>query len=507
MTGESRLPCPSVCIHGHFYQPPRENPWLGTIERQASAEPYHDWNERITDECYRPNTAARILDQLGNQIAASNNYAHISFDFGPTLLSWLERAAPDVYAAVLAADRVARGGMAQAYNHMILPLANARDRATQVIWGSRDFARRFGREPEGMWLPETAVDLDSLEDLAAAGIHFTILAPRQARRVRRFGSSRWQDVSAGGVDPHFAYQVRLPSERHITVFFYDAGIAQAVAFEGLLNDGCAFAERLASAFDGRRREPQLVNIATDGESYGHHHRFGEMALAAALRFLEERPDVLVTNYRAFLAAHPPVREVEIVENSSWSCVHGVERWRADCGCNSGGFPQWNQAWRAPLRSALDWLRDRLAPAYQQAASKLLWNPWAARNDYIDILLDRSPEAAARFLQQHARHDLLPQELDLLWGLLEMQRYAMFMYTSCGWFFDDIAGIEASQTIAYAARAVELANQCLGLNLEAGLLRRLALAPGNTGELPDGRAVYSAQVRRRPAVSVPSVAPA
>ncbi len=497
MIGESHVPRPSICIHGHFYQPPRENPWLGTIERQPSAAPYHDWNERIAAECYRPNAAARILDNAGNPLATSNNYSRISFDFGPTLLTWLELAAPDVYAAVIAADRLAHNAMAQAYNHMILPLAHPRDRATQVIWGSRDFAHRFGREPEGMWLPETAVDLDSLEDLAAAGIRFTILAPRQARRVRRFGGSRWQDVSGGRVDPHFAYQVRLPSERHITVFFYDAGVSQSVAFEGLLNDGRAFGARLAEAFDARRREAQLVSIATDGESYGHHHRFGEMALAAALRFLDERPEALVTNYRAFLATHPPVREVEIVDNSSWSCVHGVERWRADCGCNSGGFPMWHQAWRAPLRSALDWLRDHLAPAFQQAAAKMLWNPWAARNDYIDVLLDRSPASETRFLRHHARRELAPQERELLWNLLEMQRYAMFMYTSCGWFFDDISGIEAAQILAYAARAVELARQCLGLDLEPSLLRRLALARGNVPQYPDGRAVYQEQLRRRP----------
>jgi alpha-amylase/alpha-mannosidase (GH57 family) len=497
MTGEGHVPRPSVCVHGHFYQPPREDPWLGAIEPQASAAPYHDWNERITAECYRPNSAARILDESGRELAAVNNYSRISFDFGPTLLTWIEQFAPDVYAAVLAADKVAHGAMAQAYNHIILPLANARDRATQVIWGGRDFAHRFGREPEGMWLPETAVDTASLEELAAAGIQFTVLAPRQARRVRRFGTSRWQDVSGGRVDPHFAYQVRLPSERHIAVFFYDAGLSQAVAFEGLLNDGHAFAGRLASAFDARRREPQLVSIATDGESYGHHHRFGEMALAAALRCLDQSAEASVTNYRAFLAKHPPAREVEIFENTSWSCIHGIERWRADCGCNSGGFPAWRQAWRAPLRSALDWLRDQLAHAFQQAALKLLWNPWAARNDYIGILLDRSPAAADSFLRHHARRALSEPERTQIWNLMEMQRMAMFMFTSCGWFFDDISGLEASQILAYAARAVELAADCLGLDLEQGLLRRLALAHGNVPQFPDGRAVYLEQLRRRP----------
>lgn len=487
-----------VCLHGHFYQPPRENPWLGVIERQESAQPYHDWNERVAAECYAPNAAARILDAAGELLATQNNYAHISFDFGPTLLSWLQQASPEAYTAVLGADRQTHCAMAQAYNHIILPLASARDCATQVLWGKRDFEHRFKREPEGMWLPEAAVNLASLEALAAAGIQFTVLAPRQARRVRRFGSRQWQDVSDGRIDPHFPYLVRLPSGRSVAVFFYDAGLSQAIAFEGLLRDGARLASRLAGAFDGRHREPQLVSAATDGESYGHHHRFGDMALAAALRFLRANPSVRLTSYAEFLAAYPPRREVEIVEDSSWSCIHGLERWRADCGCSSGGHPGWRQAWRAPLRAALDWLRDELAARYAQAALAFLWNPWGARNDYIECRLD--PGALTTFLGRHGRRPLSTAERARVQNLLEMQTAAMFMFTSCGWFFDEVSGLETSQVLAYAARAVELARHAVPVELEPELLRRLETAPSNLPQWGHACAVYLAQVARRPAAA-------
>lgn len=494
-----------LCLHGHFYQPPRESPWSGVIEPQPSAQPFHDWNERIAAECYTSNTAARILDEHGNLIATSNNYAHISFDFGPTLLSWLETAAPAAYAAILDADRSSRGAIAQAYNHMIMPLANARDRATQIVWGSRDFRYRFQRDAEGMWLPETAANLDVLDALAAAGIQFTILAPRQAHRVRRFGSRQWRDVSGGRIDPRTAYQVRLPSERTITVFFYDAALAQAVAFEGALRDGEEFARRLLHSFDPRRQQPQIVSVATDGESYGHHHRFGEMALAAAVRYLSAQPhaaEAVLTTYRAYLATHPPADEVKIFENSSWSCVHGVERWRSDCGCNAGAPADWHQAWRAPLRAALDWLRDQLIPPFGQVAQRLLWDPWSARNDYIDVVLSPRPAVFDTFLARHARRPLVPEERMLAWRLLEMQRYAMLMYTSCGWFFNDISGIEATQVLAYAARAVELAGEALQLHLEPELLHRLEAAPSNLPEFGSGRAVYE----RLRAAAPPATAP-
>ena len=367
-----------LCVHGHFYQPPRENPSLESVEFQDSAYPYHDWNERVTAECYAPNAAARILDGENRIVKITNNYSKISFNFGPTLLSWLQERFPRVYQSILEGDRESAtrhaghgSALAQAYNHMIMPLANRCDKVTQVKWGIRDFQHRFGRDPEGMWLPETAVDLQTLDILAEAGIKFTILAPRQASRVRRIGGRSWKDVSGDRIDPTRAYQVRLPSKRKMALFFYDGAIARAVAFEGLLGNGEQFATRLLSGLSQQRDWQQLMHIATDGESYGHHHRFGEMALAYALDYIEEKQLAKLTNYGEYLENNPPAHEVEIFENSSWSCVHGVERWKNNCGCNSGGHADWNQEWRGPLRQALDWLRDTLAPKYEEKARTFL----------------------------------------------------------------------------------------------------------------------------------------
>ena len=490
-----------VCVHGHFYQPPRENPWLETVEFQDSAYPYHDWNERVTAECYAPNAAARILDAENRIVRIVNNYEKISLNFGPTLLSWLQEKAPRVYQSILEGDRASASrysghgsALAQAYNHMIMPLANRRDRITQVQWGIRDFQHRFGRQPEGIWLPETAVDLETLEILATAGIKFTILAPRQAHRVRRIGGRSWKDVTGDRIDPTRAYQVRLPSKRKITAFFYDGPISRAVAFEGLLNNGEAFANRLVSGFSEQRDWPQLMHIATDGESYGHHHHYGEMALAYALEHIEEKGLAKLTNYAEYLEQNPPTHEVEIFENSSWSCVHGVERWKSNCGCNTGGHAGWNQEWRGPLRQALDWLRDSLAPKYEEKARSLLKDPWAARDAYIDVILDRSDESLGRFFQQHAVHDLNEEERVTALKLLEMQRYAMLMYTSCGWFFDELSGIETVQVIEYAGRAVQLADALFEGSVEPGFLERLAQAKSNVPEHGDGALIYEKFVK-------------
>jgi alpha-amylase/alpha-mannosidase (GH57 family) len=494
----------SVCIHGHFYQPPRENPWLRAIEWQDGAYPYHDWNERITDECYAQNAVSRVLDDDGRIAHVFNNYARISFNMGPTLLAWMEEHAPDVHEAVVAADRESAerfGGhgsaIAQAYGHVIMPLADARDRRTQVLWGIADFRRRFGREPAGMWLPVTAADTPTLEALAEHGIGFTILAPRQARRVRPLSAAGrgWVDVSDGSVDTTMPYLVRLPSGDEITVFFYDGALSRAVAFEGLLADGEGFAARLRSA-PIPDRDGVLVNIATDGESYGHHHRHGDMALAFALHELAADPDVELTNYAAFLERHPPTLEAEIVERSSWSCAHGVERWRADCGCADGGHPDWSQAWRTPLREALDWLRDDVRPRYDEHAGSLLADPWAARDAYVDVLLDPSEKTRQRFLDEQAKPGLDGGDRVTIWKLLELQTNAMLMYTSCGWFFDDLARIETVQVLRYAGRVIELARDVLGSDPEDGFLNRLEEARANDGR--DGRAVYDASVR--PAVA-------
>lgn len=490
-----------ICIHGHFYQPPRENPWLETIEIQDSAHPYHDWNERVTAECYAPNSAARILDGEGRVMDIFSTYARISFNFGATLLSWLESAAPDVYRSIILADRQSvewRSGhgnaLAQAYNHVIMPLACGRDKRTQVIWGIRDFESRFGRFPEGMWLAETAVDLDTLEILAEAGIRFTILAPRQVAKVREIGGKKWKDVSNGSIDPTRAYQCRLPSGRTISLFFYDGPISQAVAFENLLQRGERFAHRLLNGFSGTRDWPQLVHIATDGETYGHHHKHGEMALAYALNYIEKKGLARITNYGEFLALHPPTHEVKIVENSSWSCCHGIDRWRADCGCNSGGKPDWNQQWRGPLRFALDLLRDQLAVAYVRKAGEYLRDPWLARDDYIAVVLDRSEENIADFLERHALNVLRPDDVPVVLGLLEIQRHAMLMYTSCGWFFDEISGLETVQILQYAGRAMQLAETLLPGTFEEPFLEILAGARSNLSRLENGRRVYEEFVK-------------
>ena len=486
----------SICVHGHFYQPPRENPWLEAIEYQESAYPYHDWNERITAECYAPNSASRILDANNRIEQIVNNYSRISFNVGPTLLSWMEEKAPTVYESIRQADRdsAARlsghgNAIAQAYNHMIMPLANRHDKATQIRWGIRDFQHRFGRDPEGMWLPETAVDLETLDLLAQNGIKFTILAPRQANRVRRIGGRSWKDVSGDRIDPTRAYQVRLSGRKKMALFFYDGPISRAVAFEGLLNNGEAFASRLMSGFSGERDWSQLMNIATDGESYGHHHPHGEMALSYALHHVESNQLAHVTNYAEFLATNPPTHEVEIFENSSWSCVHGIERWKSDCGCNTGGHGDWNQQWREPLRAALDWLRDEVSPRYESRARQFLKDPWLARDAYIDVILDRSDESVDRFFQEHSSRALSDEDKTTVLKLLELQRHAMLMYTSCGWFFDELSGLETVQVIQYAGRVVQIARQVLDTDLESGFLERLAVAKSNVPEHRDGAEIY------------------
>ena len=489
-----------ICIHCHFYQPPRENPWLEAVEVQDSASPYHDWNERVTAECYLPNGAARILDEQSRIAKIVNNYSRISFNFGPTLLSWMEQNAPHAYEQILAADRLSRqvfsghgSALAQAYNHMISPLANARDKRTQIIWGIRDFQHRFGRDPEGMWLPETAVDVETLDLLSSAGIKFTVLAPHQARRTRNRLWEVWHSVEGGTIDPTCAYQCYLPSGRTISLFFYDGPISHAVAFENLLADGVRFANRLLSGFNQSRQWPQIVHIATDGETYGHHSQHGDMALAYALDYLERNQLARITNYGEYLAEHPPSQEVEIIENTSWSCCHGIARWTSDCGCRSGGAA-WNQQWRRPLRSALDWLRDDLCAMYQAKGARLFVDPWAARDDYIEVVLDRSAHNKDVFFARHAREPLSPAERVQALRLLEMQRHLMLMYTSCGWFFDELTGPATLQILQYAGRALQLSQQVSGEDREEAFLQRLQEAWSNVPGLGNGRHVYERFVK-------------
>ncbi|MGZ8869091.1 MAG: DUF3536 domain-containing protein, partial [Thermoanaerobaculia bacterium] len=485
-----------ICIHGHFYQPPRENPWLEAVETQDSASPYHDWNERITAECYEPNATSRILDPRDRILRIVNNYASISFNFGPTLLSWLQEKAPAAYAAILEGDRQSLArysghgcAIAQTYNHIIMPLANDLDKETQVRWGVRDFETRFGRKPEGMWLAETAADVASLEAMAAQGIAFTILEPHQAARHRAIGETEWAPVN-GSLDPTMPYLCRLPSGASIAIFFYDGPISRAVAFENLLARGESLAHRLIGAFDESRKHAQLVNIATDGETYGHHHRHGDMALAYALQYIERHKLAHLTNYGEFLERHPPTHEIEIAENTSWSCSHGIERWRSDCGCNTGAGPGWNQRWRGPLRSALDWLRDRATELFESEAPAVLRDPWAARNDYIDVILDRSDHTATMFLAKHA---IGGADVTRVLELLELQRNALLMFTSCGWFFNDVAGIETVQVLNYGARVIQLAEKIGGRPLEPDFVNILRAAKSNVPERGTAADIYEREV--------------
>ena len=534
-----------VCIHGHFYQPPRENPWLETVEVQDSAAPYHDWNDRITAECYAPNGASRITNKQDEIIRIMNNYARISYNFGPTLLSWLHDKAPRTYRMILDADKFSAqrysghgSAMAQVYNHLIMPLANKRDALTQIRWGIADFQFRYGRKPEGMWLAETAVNRSVLDLMAQEGIKFTVLAPVQCARVRKITadppniaadasllSSRsaaegsasplstdltteeveaeeisWTETPDATVDPTHPYLIRLDEGRTINVFFYDGPASRAIAFEGLLNSGEDFGKRLLAGFHppspGDPEVAQISHVATDGESYGHHHKHGEMALSYGMHYIEDGHKASLTNYGEFLEKFPPKWEAEVAEDTSWSCAHGVERWRSNCGCN-GGKPGWNQDWRTPLREALDYLRDATAPLAEGLAKDLLKDLWIARDAYIQVILSRedparSPAAIPNFFTQHATRELTEAERITCLELLELARHTQLMYTSCGWFFDEISGIETVQIIAYAGRVIQLARKLFGepgAALEAGFLDILAKAKSNVPEMVDGAEVY------------------
>lgn len=492
-----------VCVHGHFYQPPRENPWTGVVDRQPSATPFHDWNQRITNECYRANTAAPLMDAQGRIARLVDNYACMSWNMGPTLLSWLREQDRSTYDAIIMADRASRerfsghgSAMAQAHGHVIMPLASQRDKVTQVRWGVADFVWRFGRQPEGMWLPECAVDTETLEVMAAEGILFTVLAPHQAAAWRPMRSDAWQ---TGPIETGRVYRCPLPSGRSIDLFFYDGPVAQAVAFEKLLADGARFVDRLRSrgpleaSSPAALGQPPLCHIATDGESYGHHHRFGDMALAWAFDSLARDGRTRLTNYGEYRARFPAQHEVQIVEDSSWSCAHGTLRWREDCGCNSGGRPGWRQAWRRPLRAALEWLRDQIDRTLDDVGGLLLKDPWAARDAYIGLVLDGSERNWTRFFATHGNHALTDAEQQQVRLLLATAHHGMSMFTSCGWFFDDLSGIETVQVMRYAARAAELLEQVGGGVIMPALLDRLALAHSNLLDEGDGRSVWQRHV--------------
>ncbi len=489
-----------VCIHGHFYQPPRENPWLNAVEVQDSAYPFHDWNSRITDECYARNSASRMLDGEGKIIDIVNNYSRMSFNFGPTLMQWMKKATPKVYQAILDADKESQkhfsghgSAIAQSYNHIIMPLANERDQQTQVIWGIKDFEYRFGRKPEGMWLSETAVSTPVLEVLAEHGIVYTILSPYQAKEVREIGEKEWEDVAGGKVDPRRPYLCKLPSGKKIYLFFYDGPVSQAIAFEGLLNNGSLFAKRLTDQLDMDTKDPQLMHIATDGETYGHHHRHGEMALAYCLHSIEEKKNVKLTVYGEYLEKNPITHEAKIIENTAWSSFPHLERWSEAGGGDTGMNPDWHQKWRAPLRAAFDWLRDTLIPKYEKEMQRFVDDPWALRNEYIDVVLDRGAENVDAFVQKHAGGLSESDKITFL-QLLEMQHHTMLMYTSCGWFFDEVTGIETIQDILYAARVVQLAKDIFGEDLELEFIKLLEKAPSNIPEHQNAGVAYEKFVK-------------
>ena len=492
-----------LTIHGHFYQPPRENPWLEAIELQDSALPFHDWNERINKECYNPNSVSKIVDSRNRILDVVNNYEYMSYNFGPTLLSWMEQFAPLTYERIIKADIESisehnghGNAIAQVYNHIIMPLANEHDKETQIKWGIRDFEYRFGRKPEGMWLAETAVDDDTLRILEANGIKFTILSPYQADKFKKKGDKEWTDVSWGNIDPARSYKYNIKSApgKSIDLFFYDGAISRSVAFDELLKDGNKFIKRLKEGVSDCRDFPQIVNIATDGESYGHHTKFGDMALAYVLKVKAKDEGFKITNYAEYLEKYRSDCEVEIKQASSWSCFHGVGRWKEDCGCSTGGHPGWNQKWRKPLREALDYLRDELVIIFEQEGPKYFDNVWEVRNKYIDVILDRNEMNVKKFQQENFKPDLSDEQKVRAMELLEIQRQAMLMYTSCGWFFSEISGIETVQIMKYAARAMQLATKFSNKDLETHFLEILSDAKSNIPEHGTGKDIFERFVK-------------
>lgn len=499
---------PALIIHGHFYQPPRENPWTGIVEEQPGAAPFHDWNERVYTECYRANASVGISDPLTGEERRVNNYTNVSFNFGPTLLNWLEQNHRDTYEQILAADREStteRGGhgnaIAQAYGHAILPLCNDRDLKTQIRWGVADFRYHFGREPQGIWLPETACNDRVMGALIDEGLRFVILAPHQAARVRtRSGSdgagsgadkNTWHDVNENSIDTAAAYQCfhRDGSNRSIAVFFYQGPVSRAIAFESLLRSSRDFVDALSRSANGNA----MINVATDGETFGHHFKFGDLCLAHALKYEAPARGFEVTNYGEYLEAHPPEFEVEINngadgQGTSWSCAHGVGRWSRDCGCKTGGEPGWSQAWRGFLREALDFLRDENTSHFEATRGELFTYPWLARDDSISLILDPY-QSREGFLFAHAGRWLPAEERWRALTHLELQRMLLLVYTSCGWFFNDISGIETIQVLRYAGRAIDLMEQ-LGLPpARDRFLETLSEAKSNKPELGNGADIF------------------
>lgn len=494
----------NICIHGHFYQPPRENPRTGEIEEQPSAKPYHDWNERIYEECYKPNTEADIVDDNGITVHEVNNYEFLNFNFGPTLLAWIKHKHPDTYERIIEADRksiIQHNGhgnaIAMCYSHMIMPLANLNDKITQVRWGLEDFKFHFGRDAEAIWLPETAVNEETLEVLISEGIEYVILDSSQAAYCRPIGTAEWIDVQDGSIDPKVAYRCYSAhqNEKYINVFFYDGPVSKSVAFDDVLASSQNLLNKIFAAEDKKSAGDQLISVATDGETFGHHKRHAERTLAFFLRSLAPRNNLKIVNFGEYLELHPALNEVKIKpgEGTSWSCIHGVKRWKEDCGCGGGGG--WHQKWRKPLRETLDLLRDRLIVIYENLGSAFFRDVWKARNGYIELVLDPSEERTDKFFHSNSHRELSSSEKQTALKLLEMQKFSMFMFTSCGWFFSEISGLETAKILEYAARAMELAMELTGIELEAEFMEGLSAAPSNIPKYKDGKRVYEMLVKK------------
>ena len=490
----------SLCIHGHFYQPPREDPWLGAILAEPSAAPMRNWNERITRESYAPLAWARRLDAEGKIADLLNCYEWMSFNAGPTLLRWMQQAFPRVLERMVEGDARSRerwghgNAMAQIYHHVIMPLATPEDRAIETRWAIDDFRRYFGREPEGMWLSECAVDLPTLENLAEQGIRFVILAPRQAKAVVQNGVA--VPVNEGSLNIGEPYRVALPSGKSMTAVFYHGGLSQAIAFEGLLRNGESFWQRIAGEAANMsfgKPDPTLLTLATDGETYGHHFTFGEMALAWVLaQGAGGRDNIRLTNLPAYIAANPPAREALIHEPSSWSCVHGVERWRSDCGCTDGGHHGWNQQWRGPLRASLDIVREAVRGHFHAAGQACFTDPEGALTAYGEVLAD--PEKTGAFADRWFKGDDAAR--DTAWNLLTMQEQSLAAYASCAWFFDDIARIEPENAMTFALRAMELVQETGGPDIYEDFLKDLDAAVSNQNSKGTGRDVFLKDVALR-----------
>lgn len=477
-----------LCIHGHFYQPPREEPQTGEIREQPSAAPFHDWNQRINHECYQANWRAQILNDHGEAEHHIDNYAFISYNFGPTLLRWLEQEDPETHQAIVYSDKrsILRFGegsaMAQVYHHAILPLCNLRDKKTEVLWGLEDFRYRFGRDAKGIWLAETAVDLDSLEILAELGVQFTLLAPRQAASVADLGSEEWTEVDAASVDSSQPYTIELPSGRSISVFFYDGSSAQAVAFGGALDNGEVFARNLIRKAR-RLNENGLLHFATDGESYGHHHRYGEMALGYCLKTILQQKELNLCNYAQYLKLFPPKMKAKIQPVSSWSCSHGIGRWSRNCGCVIDPKMAGKQEWRMVVRESLDWLRDELVVEFEEGAGTLLSDPWKVRDLWKGAELRGK---VVELYQQFAKVNLGKKEFTELQRLYVIQENALKMFTSCGWFFDDPDGLETRQILKYAKMAIGLSH----LDVESEFVEQIRMMVSSREEGFDGEGIWN-----------------